>query len=85
MRRGLGAVCGCARVWTRRSASSSTATKRLFNRARTHAHPTWHPHVDELFDPHSAVFDFDDPRDRDWGERDSDDDFDVDDPFGLGA
>ena len=59
--------------------------QRLWDRARARAldHPTWHPDVDALFDPHAAVFDFDDPLAGLWGEESSDDD--VDDLSGAGA
>ena len=55
--------------------------QQLFDRAL----PTWHPDVDDLFDPLAASFDFDDPLDGLWDGESSDDGFDVDDYSGLGA
>ena len=52
--------------------------QQLFDRAL----PTWHPDVDDLFDPLAASFDFDDPLDGLWGRESSDDGFDVDEARG---
>ena len=41
--------------------------QQLFDRACARALPTWHPDVDDLFDPHATSFDFDDPLDGLWG------------------
>ena len=41
--------------------------RRLWDRAT----PTWHPDIDDLFDPHAAEFDFDDPLAGLWRSDDS--------------